>query len=151
MEKTTLRILDKDEHEQLVKELKAKCISAQNVGFTVLRDNSTLPCIKIDKRFFKKLVQAGSIDVTSRITIYNLYPHLYVKVEISWPAIKQKRSLIFNGWRDREFLEHLCDAKRLALTASGNSIITVDGISTEQLKAMLVITSMMYHPREGNL
>lgn len=147
MKEVEFGILDKDEYEELIRELEIKCINSEDVGFTVLKDGTALSCIRIDKRLFKKLVQAGSIDVTSRITTLNLYPHFYVKLEIQWPTIKEKRSLMFNGVRDKNFLQHLCNAKRLALTAFANDVVVVDGLDTKQLKFVLVITSMMYHAR----
>lgn len=146
-ERRKLKLLNKNEYEQVVNELKAQCVSAEKIGFAVLKDGSTLPCVKIDGGLFKKLVEAGSINNTSRITTFSLPSYFFVKLEINWPAIKQKLTIFFSGYRDRPCLEHLCDAKKIALTADDSSVVVVDGIRAEKLEAELVITSMMYHPK----
>lgn len=143
-----LHILDKEQQEQLVKKLRAQCLSSKKIGFTLLEDGTTVPCIEIDEYLFNELVQAGTIDVISRIIILNLPPQLYVKLVIRWPSIKKKLNLILDGWRDRSFLEHLCDVKKLALTKSGKSAIVIDGIKTKELEIILVLSYMMRPPKD---
>jgi len=141
-------ILDNAEYKEAISELKAQRISAEKVGWTILEDGTALPCIKINDVLFKKLVQAGVINNTSVITTFSGVPHFFAKVEISWSSIKEKLTIILDGWRDRSFLEHLCDVKKLALTAYDNSAIVIDGLKTDDLKLNLLIASMMYHPKD---
>jgi len=143
-----LRILDKEQQEQLLKKLRAQCLSAKKVGWTLLEDGTTAPCVEIDERLFNELVCAGTIDARSRLTVLNLPPHLYVKLVIRWPSIKKKLNLIVNGWRDRSFLEHLCHVRKIALTKSGKmGSIVVDSLDTKVLEITLVLSCMMRPPK----
>jgi len=143
-----LHILDGEQKEQLVKKLRAQCLSAKKIGWTLIEDGTTAPCVEIGEHLFNELAHAGTIDVISRIIVLNLPPHLYVKLVIRWPSIKKKLNLILDGWRDRSFLEHLCYVRKLALTKSGErGCIVVDSIDTKVLEITLVLSCMMYPPK----
>jgi hypothetical protein len=148
-------ILDEDEYKQRVAELETKCINFERVGYVTDKNGANYPSIRTDKRLFKKLVQAGSIDNTSRITTFNIPPYFYAKLEINWPTIKEKITIFLNGWRGRNWLEMLCVVKKVALTTQDfkaskpmHGAIVVDGINVDKLQLALV-TSMFCPPQDA--
>jgi len=148
-------ILDEDEYKQRVAELQRKCIEAERIGYVTHKNGDINPCIKIDKRLFRKLVNAGSINNTSRITTFNVPPYFYAKLEIWWSSIKKKLTVFFNGWRDRNWLELLCHVKKVALTIQDFKVpkpihgaIVVDGINVDKLRLVLAVTSMFHLPKD---
>lgn len=149
------RPLDEDEYKQLVAELETRCITPERVGYVTYNNGAIHPSIKIDERVFKKLVQAGEIDVTSRISTITAGLHFYVKLEINWKSIHEDLTIFFNGWRDRSWLELLCVIRKVAFTTQDFKVakplrraIVVDGINVDKLRLILATTSLFCFPKD---
>lgn len=149
------RSLDEDEYRQLVTNLEAECISEERVGYVTCNDGNTYPCIRINERLFRKLIQAGEIDVTSRINTKTAGAHFYVEMQFNWESIERQLTLLYNGWRDRNWLELLCATKKVAMTTHDfrvsvppHIIIVVDGLNVDRLWLTLVTTSMFRPPTD---
>jgi hypothetical protein len=149
------RALKKDEYEQLVNQFESECIRIENIGFVILAEGAILPAIKIERRLFRKLAKFGSIDNISRIDAPTVGLHFYAKLQIEWPPINENLKVVFKGWRDRGWLESLCEAKKVALTTEDFKIVSsigeavvVDGLNVDRLWLTLITTSMSLPPKD---
>jgi len=143
-------ILSKEEYEEKIKKLTAHSINLKRLGFVFTSDSSTVPAVKVSASLFQKLISAGTIDNVSRIITYTVGGYFFAELLVRWPSIKKSLNLLFDGWRDKGWLETLCTTKKIAFASHEKSgdVVVINGVNTDKLKMALVTTSMMHPPHD---
>jgi len=127
----------------MVKKLSARRVNPERLGFAVTKEG-IIPSIRVNESFFQKLFSAGTIDNVSRISVHQLGEYFFAELYVKWPSIKEKITIIFDGWRDRSWLVILCTVKKIAFTTHRKlgPAVMVNNINTDNLKMILVVSSL---------